>query len=423
MSARNIIYRSNIKLKRTPQAVLVIASEPPPTPTSANRCRALSQVDKAQIRAINKTGKFTQLQIQAMFGTDSRALAKALEGNSRATRKHDPENDDELLSEEFKAALQTGRFSVIKKFVMDSIKKQDGEKNAVVAEGSTTRGSNRSTGDPPDGKKTRMANSGIRWSFEKDDSDGWGLNGPERFPGERRALRFATLKEQRARREEAATTLTSRDPPLNATSDGSQSRLHATTLAATAQHADPSPIPPMANAAFPSASLNLGTTGSHTAGPSRAPAGLFESSRDQRVRLTEPEPLPEPQSQGPARPSTTHPHTIKPDPDQPPSNTSSVPQRPKPRDPTPDIQELPAPPNANANSSAIQTFLSSLRPSLIQYAPAFEKLGLKSSDDLLVLKGLPPASVRELLQEARKETDMTFLQSLAFINGLDQYSP
>ncbi|KAG8911443.1 hypothetical protein FRC01_005713 [Tulasnella sp. 417] len=423
MSARNIIYRSNIKLKRTPQAILVIAdaSEPPPTPTSANRCRVLSQVDKAQIRAINKTGKFTQLQIQAMFGTDSRALAKALDGNSRATRKHDPENDDELLSEEFKVALHTGRFSVIKKFVMDSIKMQDREKNAMVAEGSTTRGSNRRTGDPQN--KTAMVASTSGSSREEEHSADVGKASSEMTPGERRTMRFAFLKELRARREEAAMILTSRDPPPNATSDGSQSRLHATSLAATAQHVDPSPIPPMANAAFPSASLNLSTTGSRTAGPSRAPAGLFESSRDLRARWTELDPLPESPSQEPARPSTTHPHTIKPDPDQPPSNTSSVPPRPKPRDPTPDIQELPAPPNANANSSAIQTFLSSLRPSLIQYAPAFEKLGLKSSDDLLVLKGLPPASVRELLQEARKETDMTFLQSLAFINGLDQYSP
>ncbi|KAG8921167.1 hypothetical protein FRC00_009044, partial [Tulasnella sp. 408] len=107
------------------------------SPTVVCRNRLLSQVDRAQIRAIHRTDKFTKLQIQAMFGINPRALTRALENNLKGVHKGDPENDDNLLSPEFKTALATGKFEVIKNFVVDSIEKQDMEKGKAATAGMT----------------------------------------------------------------------------------------------------------------------------------------------------------------------------------------------------------------------------------------------------------------------------------------------
>ncbi|KAG9047956.1 hypothetical protein FS837_001140 [Tulasnella sp. UAMH 9824] len=211
---------------------------------------------------------------------------------------------------------------------------------------------------------------------------------------------------------------TTRNPPPKRSRDIIGSLLQTTTVRTSTRHVNPPPVSSQADTSPP---LDPPAAELPTAGPSQPPRTFRAVGRDQVLRASKLVPSQEPPSQGPVHQSTAHPHRIKPDPDQPPSNTASITPNPEPRDPTPDIQELPAP--RNSNSSAVRSFLSSLRPSLVQYAPAFEKLGVKTSDDLMVLKALPPASVREFLQEARKETEMTFLQSLAVISGLEQYSP
>ncbi|KAG8895805.1 hypothetical protein FRC00_006884 [Tulasnella sp. 408] len=423
------------------------------TPTFVRRVRPLSQVDQAQIRAISKTGKFTQLQIQAMFLTDSRAIAKALEPNPKKTRsrQHHPENDDELLSAEFKAALDGGRYSKIKRFVTESIEKQDGKKKKAVVVANipnTTESTASEASNTKKGKTIRINDENTVPASTSSSSGGQGAILGKGEPNGRiisdKSTKFKiggrldwimsssdddddcdgdplddlTLSRNRKTTLPSRTKPTTRNTPPKRSRDNTESLLQTTTLRTSTRHVNLPPDPSQADTSPP---LDPPAAKLPSVDLSRLLNTARIAGRDQLLRLSKRVPSQEPRLQGPVHPSTAPPHRIKPDPDQPPSNTAFVTPNPEPRDPTPDIQELPAP--RNSNSSAVRSFLSSLRPSLVQYAPAFEKLGVKTSDDLLVLKALPPASVREFLQEARKETDMTFLQSLAVISGLERYSP
>lgn len=422
------------------------------SPTVVCRNRLLSQVDRAQIRAIHKTDKFTKLQIQAMFGINPRALTRALENNLKGVHKGDPENDENLLSPEFKTALATGKFEMIKNFVVDSIEQQDREKGKAVTAGMTAARWRSML------KKRRVQSSPERDSLGYSSSSSEEVNdvvgkgkqsagGPSRNStlGSHRRLAaesdplghssddyddpFGDPWNQKPSSKRATTfpwtTLATRENPApKASRYNIQSHAEATTSTTTSNLVKPLPMLPTTDNEIPSASPNQSTPELLTRGPSRPPAAPITSAHDQPVRSSDPAPSLKPRfQQGQTGPTAASPPEIKPDPDQPPSNTASITPKPEPRDPTPDIQEVPPPPSANPNSTGVRSFLSSLRPPLIRYAPAFEKLGATSSDDLLILKGLPPASIREFLQEVRKQTDMTFLQSLAFISGLEQYSP
>lgn len=383
--------------------------------------RSLSPLYRAQIRAIHKTGKFSRIQIQGMLGVCSRGLAKALENAPKGDRKDNPENDDELLSPEFATALATGKPTVIKNFVDN----QEKRRNDAAANKKST--ADRNADQAPSTKKTRnipsrtehLVPSSTSSSFEKDDA--LSRNGEEntrRF--------FAELRSLSLQRRKPAITI----PPIGESipltllpKDNTQSATQATTPPTTTHPIDPLPMPHATNNAFPSPSTNSLTAEVTNVVPPLLPSSLPVSDQELSAGASEPHPSPEQRSQNFLLPAAADSHEIQPNADQHPFDTSSFTLKSESRDPTPEVEEVSATRDAIPNSSPLRSFLSSLQPPLAQYAPAFEKLGVKNSDELLILKSLAPASIREFLQEVRKETDMTFLQSLAFLGGLERYSP
>ncbi|KAG8911441.1 hypothetical protein FRC01_005711, partial [Tulasnella sp. 417] len=290
-------------------------SSPSSSPTVVCRNRLLSQVDRAQIRAIHKTDKFTKLQIQAMFGINPRALARALENNLKGIHKGDPENDDALLSPEFKGALATGKFEVIKNFVVDSIEKQDREKSNAAAAGMTAarwrsllkkrripsperKGPGYSSGSSDEevhevvekgkqraggpsrsstlGSHRRLAAEsepldGSSGEDEDDIDDPWNqkplgkLYRATNFP-------WAALHSSQSTREKPS--------PKPGTGD-MESYAEATSSAMTANLVKPLPMPPSPDNLVPSASPNPSTPDLLTPGLSRSPTALTPSAHDQ----------------------------------------------------------------------------------------------------------------------------------------------
>ncbi|KAG8976693.1 hypothetical protein FRB90_009063 [Tulasnella sp. 427] len=315
----------------------------PPQPSSEGTASSRTLTERKS--AIDKTNKFTKLQIQSMFGINPRALARALENNLKGSHKGDPENDDNLLSEEFKVALATRKFTVIKNFVR--------------------------AGWYPVGRSiTGPYSSDILVSFAP-----------------LKPLTHSKGLWSNARPEPSAKTTGGGSLAPAALDTGSA----APSVPSTTANVDE---PPTRNVPNPSKFSPL-------------------TERNQSINPTSSRSSSRLQSQAASGPASGSTHHIKPDPDQMSCPVPSIVPQPEPRDSTPEIEELPAPSNANANASSIRTFLSTLQPPLTQYTATFEKLGVRNAEDLLILKGLSPASVREFLQEVRKDTDMTFLQSLA----------
>ncbi|KAG8911442.1 hypothetical protein FRC01_005712 [Tulasnella sp. 417] len=309
-----------------------------------------------------------------MFGLCSRCLSKALEDAPKGTHKGDRKNDAELLSPEFARALATGKPDVIKKFVVKQEQyKANSEK--VLAGGRKIQDLLKRARSPV-GKQVPSTN----------------------MPTNRNSL------------PEASSNKT--PPPLQ-----------VTTLLTAAHSANPRPIPPTVNTASDSTLTSPPSTKVATADPPLPPTSLTEPSQELGLQSSVPRVSPELPSQNALRPGVACSLEIAPNQDHDPSDATSVTLRSESRDPTPEIEEVPVTQNANSTSSAVRAFLSSFQPPLTQYAPTFENLGVKNPDELLILKGLSLASIREFLQEVRNQTDMTFLQGLSFIGRLEEYSP
>ncbi|KAG8989385.1 hypothetical protein FRB90_002283 [Tulasnella sp. 427] len=443
-------------------------------PTVVCRNRILSHVDRAQIRAIDKTNKFTKLQIQSMFGINPRALARALENNLKGSHKGDPENDDNLLSDEFKAALATEKFTKIKQFVVASIEDQErakeiepspkrddqdkglGPRSLIVAmtylqephfssdclswrfssdeesddaqrtQANTNNSANQGDDVPPTSNVLKNAQKSSRYPSKRGISS---IDLPDGADGSSKPQNMASSGSKTGHQLPVRRRKINIDLGLLLTSDSDDDPWDSNipTASASGLSAMPTSGTTTAGESLAPTAVNTGPTAS-SAGP---PVAHAEESLATEVPIPSRRPIsPNPpsssstsktHSQAASGPSLRSTPYIKPDPDQIIFPAAAIVPKPEPRDPTPEIEELPAPSNANALS--IRTFLSTFQPPLTQYAATFEKLGVKNAEDLLILKGLSPASVREFLQEVRKETNMTFLQSLAFINGPEQYSP
>lgn len=100
----------------------------PPTMPKVERVvyrnRTLSHMDRAQIRAIERTGAFTRQDLVAIYRNNPRAIARAVENNLKGPNKGDPANDHKLLDEEFLKVLATHDLSALKKYVDQSIERQ-----------------------------------------------------------------------------------------------------------------------------------------------------------------------------------------------------------------------------------------------------------------------------------------------------------
>ncbi|KAG8895804.1 hypothetical protein FRC00_006883 [Tulasnella sp. 408] len=412
---------------------------------------------------------------------------KVLENSPKGTDRGSLVNDSELLSPEFATALETGKTSVIKKFVEN----QEDERRPVtaskttIAERSPIENSGTKKNVPRANGRLKLAPTSrspgggevLSRNGKENTERALALSkslGPERtkLPLQRmtnpivassQATKRNTLPEasnsstrnptsSSSRKDDASSrngeentrrffaelrslgrpgekpAITKRPIGKSSTlipspKGKTQSALQATTPRATTRSVDTLPISHTINNAFPFTSTSSVTTEVTNVVPPLLPPSLAASSQELSARALELHSSPEQRSQNPLLPAAADSHEIQSSGDQHPFDTSSSTLKSESRDPTPEVEEVSAPRNANSNSSPIRSFLSSLQPPLPQYAPAFEKLGVKNSDELLILKGLAPASIREFLQEVRKETDMTFLQSLAFIGGLERYSP
>ncbi|KAG8921168.1 hypothetical protein FRC00_009045 [Tulasnella sp. 408] len=329
-----------------------------------------------------------------MFGVCSRGLAKALENTPKGGRKDNPENDTEFLSPEFATALATGKPDVIKNFVDN----QEKGRNAPAASQKST--TDRNPSQAPSAKKTRYLrrSNGSECLVLTSTASSHGNGKALPRNGEENTRRFfAELRSLRLQRGKPAITI----PPIGQnipltlspgpSNDNTQSSLQATPPPTLAHPVNSLPIPATINSAFPSTSTEVSALGS-----SLPPSSSTASGQARPAWPSEPNSYPEQQSQNLLLPATPNSREFEPTSNQHPFETSSITLKSESRDSTPEVGEAR---DANPNSSSVQSFLSNLQPPLAQYTPAFEKLGVKNSDDLLILKGLAPASIREFLQE------------------------
>ncbi|KAG9047955.1 hypothetical protein FS837_001139 [Tulasnella sp. UAMH 9824] len=411
--------------------------------------RTTSQVSRAQIRAVKETGKWSQLQIQSMFGICSRGLAKVLENSSKGTDKGNPVNDSELLSPEFATALATGKTNVIKKFVEN----HDDERNSsttnktIIAESSPTEASSTKKNVPSANGRLMLASTSRSFGAgealsRKGKANTEGVRTESMLLDEKTKLALQRAASKRNTLPEASISSTptstssssgkgdtlSRNgeentreffaelrslsrqggkpaitiPPIGKSltlipspKDNTQPTAQAANSPTTTHPINPLPIPPAINNAFPSTSTNSLTTEAANVHPPLPPSSHTVSSQQLSAGASESHSSLEPRTQNSLLPAAANSHEIEAHADQHAFDAVSVTLKSESRDPTPEVEEVSALRNANPDLSPIRLFLSNLQPPLAQYAPRFEKLGVKNSDELLILKGLAPASIRE----------------------------